>query len=321
MAESDPVNQPSPEALEAAKKLIAANKARVAAAKARARFSAAEAAAKARKPQVEVSAFGRRTDSHQGMQLGMAPSGLSAPGVASDASAPAGLTDNSTGMVVPTTVKPPVPVAKPELPFNKMIREASEAAAALAKEDKAAALALSAAMNEKPMTEAEKSALIASERVVAAQELADQVDAQAKTERDAIAEQEIVALEIQGKMGMTKVDLSIPREPEPDPEYVPTQLEINEQLLADTRATIADAEERERELEAQVVLARTQHQKDVEPEPVIEPDPASLEAVDDRVDALKAALEAVTPAEALAWDRAAAGEAVEFDAKTDAEPL
>ena len=44
--------------------------------------------------------------------------------------------------------------------------------------------------------------------------------------------------------------------------------------------------------------------KDVEPEPVIEPDPASLEAVDDRVDALKAALEA--------------GDAAEFDAKTEA---
>lgn len=302
------VDDPALAKLDAARKLIAENDSLLEKkSRAEARAKAAEAAAKAaRGPAVEVSSFGRRTDGHQGMQLGMAPSGLSAQGVASDASAPAGLADNSTGAVIPTTVKPPVPVAKPELPFNKMIREASEAAAARAAADKSAALALSASMNEKPLTEAEKSALIANERLVAAQELADQAAAIAEAEHAAQASQDLVAEGVLERMGQTVVDLDAPKEPEPTPEYVPTDAEINEQLLADTRATIATAEARERELEAKVVLARSGLQRDVEPEPVIEPepDPASLEAVDGRLDELKAELEA--------------GDAAELAAKTEA---
>ena len=163
MAEADPVTEPSPEALEAAHKLIANNNRKLKAAAdakeaAEAKLKAAKAAGDG--PGVPVSQFGRRTDGAQGMQLGLAPSGLGAAGRSTDSDAPDGLSDLATGQVVPTTVQPPQPVAKPELPFNRQIREASEAAAKQAAADKQAALKLSASMNEGNLTDAQKSAKI-----------------------------------------------------------------------------------------------------------------------------------------------------------------
>jgi len=251
MADSATITEPetSDPALTAARKLIAEYEATAAAA-ADAKLAAAEEAAAELKGKVPVSSFGRRTDAHQGMQLGLAPGGLSAAGLSSDESAPVGLSDLSTGMVVPTTVQPGPPPPKPELPFNRMIREASEAVAAQADADRVAALALSAKMNSAPgMSDAEKDALIAQERLRAAQELAHQAEQRAQAERDEAEQRQVVADGVREKLGMTEADLSSPRESEPDPEYVPTQAEINEQLLADTRATLAQGDASAAEVE------------------------------------------------------------------------
>ena len=177
------------------------------------------------------------------MQLGLAPSGLGAAGRSTDSDAPDGLSDLATGQVVPTTVQPPQPAAKPELPFNRQIREASEAAAKQAAADKQAALKLSASMNEGNLTDAQKSAKIVEERTAAEKEIADQEEAQAQAGRDAQAAAELAAVEVNDKMGLTTVDLSQPREELIEADaYVPTPDEINKQLLIDTRAKLAELE-------------------------------------------------------------------------------
>lgn len=84
-------------------------------------------------PSALPAGFGGRTDSHAGLSLGLAPTGLSRTGQVSDDSAPDGLADGlaDASSVATQVVGVPTPSGPKEHWFSKQMREAAEAHAAL----------------------------------------------------------------------------------------------------------------------------------------------------------------------------------------------